>query len=335
MQKTTLPLVRLSLIQPFVRELDRRGLKTESILAQNGLVRETVLDSSVFVPPIVIHRFLESTAQAADDPYLAVFVGEALDWSGWPPMVEAASKARNLVGFMVRFIRAASSEASSAHHELDIKAEFSVFREVRMTEQEIAPSQNDAFTAAYTLSLLQRAAGPVWDPEKVRLTVCDISAMPKRYMGVHIHGGDRLGIKVRFPTAWLIEPFYRDTFLRSNGNGDETRDLPKQFLDALRHLITPDLHQSELGVAIVAKKIGTSPQTLQRKLRSNGTTLSAVVRELKKEKAIKDLLRTDNSVGNIASALGFDNATSFTRAFKSWTGLPPREYRKQHRGHQF
>jgi len=29
--------------------------------------------------------------------------------------------------------------------------------------------------------------------------------------------------------------------------------------------------------------------------------------------------------------LGFNNATSFTRAFKTWTGLPPREYRKQHR----
>jgi len=335
MQKTTLPLVRLSLIQPFVRELDRRGLKTESILAQNGLVRETVLDSSVFVPPIVIHRFLESAAQVADDPYLAVFVGEALDWSVWPPMVEAASKARNLVGFLVRFIRAASSEASSALHELDIKSDFSVFREKRTTEQEIVPSQNDAFTAAYTLSLLQRAAGPVWDPEQVRLTVCDIAAVPKRYLGVHILGGDRLGIRVHFPTAWLIEPFNRDTFLHHNKNGGETRDLPTEFLEVLRHVIFPHLHEPELGLSIVAKKVGTSPQTLQRKLRKNGTTLTAVVRELKKEKAMEDLLHTDNSVGNIASALGFDNATSFTRAFKSWTGLPPREYRKQHRGHQF
>lgn len=333
MHKTTIPLVRLSLIQPFVRELDRRGLMTESILAENGLVRQTVLDSSVFVPPIVIHRFLESTARAADDPYLAVFVGEALDWTGWPPMVEAASKARNLVGFLVRFIRAASNEASSALHELDIKSEFSVFREVRTTEQEIAPSQNDAFTAAYMLSLLQRAAGPIWDPEQVRLTVCDVDVLPKRYKGLHILCGDRQGIRVRFPTAWLIEPFNREAFMRFNGDEDEMRDLPIQLLDVLRHVIVPHLNEPELGVAIVAKKVGTSPQTLQRKLRTNGTTLTAVVRELKKEKAIKDLLHTDNSIGKIASALGFDNATSFTRAFKSWTGVPPREYRKQHRDH--
>ena len=333
LQKTSLPLVRLSLIQPFLRELDRRGLSTDSVLAENGLARETVSNSSVFVPPIVVHRFLESAAQAADDPHLAVRVGETLDWSSWPPMVDAASTARNLVGFLVRFIRAASSEASSARHELDIDAEFAVFREKRTTEQEIAPAQNDAFTAAYMLGLLERAAGPVWDSERVRLTVCDVAALPKRYMGVHVHGGDRLGIMVRFPSAWLIEPFNRDTFLQRAGNGDETEDLPKQFVGALRHVIAPDLHRPELSVASVAAKIGTSPQTLQRELRTNGTTLTAVVRELKKEKAIKGLLRTNRSIGDIASALGFDNATSFTRAFKTWTGLPPREYRKRHRGH--
>ena len=237
LRNTSIPLVRLNLILPFVRELDRRGLSTNSVLAENGLVRESVMDNSVFVPPIVIHRFLEEAAQAADDPHLAVRVGETLDWSGWPPMVEAASKARNLIGFLVRFIRAASTEASSARHELDIGAEFSVFREKRTTEQEIAPAQNDAFTAAYTLGLLHRAAGPVWDSEHVRLTVCDVAALPKRYMGVHVMGGDRLGITVRFPTAWLLEPFNRDTFIRPNGNGDETGDLPKQFLVAMQFVV--------------------------------------------------------------------------------------------------
>mgnify|MGYP000040052501 CR=1 FL=1 len=63
LQKTSLPLVRLSLIQPFVQELDRRGLSTDSVLAENGLARETLKDDSVFVPPIVIHRFLEGAAR--------------------------------------------------------------------------------------------------------------------------------------------------------------------------------------------------------------------------------------------------------------------------------
>ena len=330
LRKTSIPLVRLSLILPFVQALDRRGLTADSVLAESGLVRETVLDNSIFVPPIVVHRFLEDAANAADDPHFAVRVGEQLDWSTWPPMVEAASKARNLVGFLVRFIRAASSEASSARHELDIGAEYSVFREKRTTEQEIAPAQNDAFTAAYTLRLLRRAAGPIWDPEQVRLTVCDVAALPERYIGVHIMGGDRMGVMVRFPSAWLVESFNRDSFLRFNGRGNEADDLPTQFLEALRHVIVPHLHDNELGLATVAAWVGTSPQSLQRKLRAGGTTLSAEIRDLKKTQAIEYLLQTDRSIRDIASRLGFNNPTSFTRAFKTWTGLSPRAYRKEH-----
>ena len=246
-------------------------------------------------------------------------------------MVVCESKARNVVGFLVRFIRAASTEASSARHELVIGAEYFVFREKRATEQEIAPAQNDAFTAAYTLSLLRRASGTTWNAEHVRLTVCDVAALPERYMGVHIMGGDRIGIAVRFPSKWLVEPFDRNTFLQSNGSEDKAENLPTQFLDALRHVVESHLHESELGLATVAGWVGISPQSLQRKLRASGTTLTNVVRELKKDQAIENLLRTDLSIGDIAAVLGFINPTSFTRAFKNWTGLPPREYRKQYR----
>ena len=65
--------------------------------------------------------------------------------------------------------------------------------------------------------------------------------------------------------------------------------------------------------------------------RASGTTLTNVVRELKRDQAIENLLRTDLPIGDIAAVLGFINPTSFTRAFKNWTGLPPREYRKQYR----
>ena len=331
LQKKSIPLVRLSLILPFVRELDRRGLNGNDVLAANGLVRKTVLDSSVFVPVIVINRFLEDAAKAADDPHLAVGVGKSLDWSTWPPMVEAASNAKNLVGFLVRFIRAASAEASSARHELNVQFDFAVFREKRVAEQEIVPAQNDAFTAAYTLELMRRAAGPIWDSGQVRLTVSDPDALPKRYMGVHVIGGDEMGITVRFPSKWLLEPFNRDSFLPSNANVDSPQDLPTQFLDALRHVIVPHLHEAQLGLAAIAAWAGTSPQALQRKLRAGGTTLTTVIRDLKKDQAIRELLQTDCSIGDIASTLGFNNPTSFTRAFKTWTGQSPREYRKNQR----
>jgi len=155
--------------------------------------------------------------------------------------------------------------------------------------------------------------------------------MPDRYMGVHILGGDRSGILVRFPSGWLTEPFNRESFMRQQQNGGGTRDIPRQFLEALRHVLSQLLHEGDLGLQSIAARLGISSQSLQRKLRARDTTLSAVILELKKERAIDQLLLTNRPIGEISDDLGFSNSNSFTRAFKSWTGVSPRAYRNEHR----
>ena len=330
-QSTSIPLVRLNLILPFVKELDRRGCDASAVLARNGLVRETLLDDSVFVPVIVIHRFLEDAALAAADPFLGAQVGEALNWAAWPPSIEAAKESKNLVGFLVRFIRSASQDASSAWHELVVGPEFSVFRERRTTDQGIDPAQNDAFMASVTLSLLRAAAGQVWDAQQVRLTVCDPEALPARYLGTHILGGDRMGVSIRFPSSWLVQPFNRESFLQTTNLGRHGAELPKPFMAALEHVILQHLHESRLSLEQVSNLLDMSPKTLQRRLKAAGTTLSDIIRELKREEAIRQLVQSRRAIGDISYELGFSNPNSFTRAFKTWTGVPPREYRKQHR----
>jgi len=330
--KPGLPLVRLSLLQPIIEELDRRRVNADEVLAASGLVRATVSDPDVFVPPIVVHRFLEDAAEAARDPYLCVCIGESLDDSTWPPLVDAASHARNLGEFLVRFIRAAKDEASSARHSLEIGRDVAEFRERRTSEQEIAPAQNDAFTAAYTLRLIRRGAGSTWNPDEVSLTVCDPTALPDRYLGVRIARGDRLGMTVRFPSVWLLQPFDSQGFLEAPASrSHDALELPSGFLESVRRALQPHLNVEGLSVDFVGRLFGTSRQSLQRKLRANGTTLSAEIHRLKKLRAVEALTQTNRSITDIAMSLGFKNPTSFTRAFRCWTGESPREYRKTRR----
>ncbi len=303
--ESPLPLVRLNLLLPFLEALDRLRLNTDAVLTANGLVRETVHDADVFVPVIVIHRFLEDAARAASNPYFGVHVGETLDLSRWSPFVDAVSRARMLGDFLIRFIRAVPVEASSARHELEVGASHASFKEIRATEQEIAPAQNDAFTAAFTLGILRRGAGKNWKAEDVRLKVCD----------------------------WLLQPLDRRALVPFALKGTHRSQLPVEFLDALRQTLLPHLHQADLNVDYAAHLTGLSRQSLQRKLKASATTFSAEVIELKKRRAAEDLVHTNNSIANIASSLGFTNPTSFTRAFRSWTGESPRHYRKRHRGH--
>jgi AraC-like DNA-binding protein len=105
-----------------------------------------------------------------------------------------------------------------------------------------------------------------------------------------------------------------------------------EFLEALRQTLMVHLHHADLNVDYAARLTGLSRQSLQRKLKASGTTFSTEVTELKRRRAAEDLVHTDRSIAEIAASLGFTNPTSFTRAFRSWTGKSPRQYRKRHRG---
>jgi AraC-like DNA-binding protein len=260
-------------------------------------------------------------------------VGERLDLAGWPPFVDAVSRATTLGEFLIRFIRSAKDEATSARHSLEVGAVHTLFRERRTSEQGIAPAQNDAFTAAFTLGVLRRGAGSRWNPEQVQLTVCNPDALPDRYLGIGIIRGDRMGMVVRFPTEWLFQAIDQHALIPAAGDEKSRRHVPVAFLDALRQTVLLHIRDADLGVDLVARYSGMSRQVLQRRLQASSTTLTAEITAVKQQRATELLVETNRSVVDIATAVGFRNSTSFARAFKSWTGESPREYRKKRRGH--
>jgi len=48
---------------------------------------------------------------------------------------------------------------------------------------------------------------------------------------------------------------------------------------------------------------------------------------LRRDLAVHQLMRSRQSVADIAESLGFDDASSFHRAFRKWTGAAPSAYR--------
>jgi AraC-like DNA-binding protein len=328
--KPTLPLVRLSLALPFVEEMDRLQINTDAVLGKHGLTQSAVLDPDLFVSVNTIHRLLEDMAAAANDPFFGVHVGESLDFMDWAPLIDAAQRAATLADFLTRFILAASEEASSARHSLEILGAYTFFRERRISEPDITPSQNDAFTAAYVLTILQNAIGQEWDPKEVLLQVCNPTVLPTGYRGIQVAGGDNRGMTIRFPSRWLVHTIEHSGSISSPAASTDKSHPPRSFLDAIRQTIAPHLSNAELTVDFVAQLSGLSRQALQRRLKANGTTLSQEISMLKKQRAIEDLTRTDNPVATIGQALGFNSPATFTRAFKTWTGQSPRDYRKTH-----
>lgn len=79
-------------------------------------------------------------------------------------------------------------------------------------------------------------------------------------------------------------------------------------------------------IDIVANSLKISTKTLQRFLKSEGTTFSEILDNTRAEKARNFLIR-EESLSEIAYRLGFSEQSAFTRFFKKSTGCTPSEYR--------
>jgi AraC-like DNA-binding protein len=78
----------------------------------------------------------------------------------------------------------------------------------------------------------------------------------------------------------------------------------------------------------LARLLGMSERTLQRRLEQERQTFAAIVEAFRREEALRLLQRKTASVADVALALGYEEQSSFTRAFRRWTGTTPAAWRR-------
>ena len=89
-------------------------------------------------------------------------------------------------------------------------------------------------------------------------------------------------------------------------------------------------HKEELpSFEKVAKELCLHPRTLGRRLKQYNTSYQIILDEVRKELALEYLSNPKIQIDDIAFSLRFNDASSFYRAFKKWTGRTPRSYRIQ------
>jgi AraC-like DNA-binding protein len=95
----------------------------------------------------------------------------------------------------------------------------------------------------------------------------------------------------------------------------------------LREVLAEALAAGHGDIGRVARRMGTSARTLQRRLEEEGHDYTALREELREELARSWLGQPHLSLDEIALMLGYSDATAFGRAFRRWTGRPPGEWR--------
>jgi AraC-like DNA-binding protein len=109
-------------------------------------------------------------------------------------------------------------------------------------------------------------------------------------------------------------------------NGDLSSQVRQRLAVAL---------SDDASLPRIARDLRVSARTLSRKLRAAGRSFQELLEEARRENAISYLVKTDDSIKEIAGRLGYGDPSNFRRAFHRWTGLAPLDYRSKYRSRAY
>ncbi|MEM7136006.1 MAG: AraC family transcriptional regulator [Myxococcota bacterium] len=111
-------------------------------------------------------------------------------------------------------------------------------------------------------------------------------------------------------------------FLLSKGAGQDS--LQRSLEDA----IARSFGAGGLAIDEVARTLGMSKRTLQRRLSERGTTFHELLDKVRERLALQHVRAGTLTLTEIAFVLGYSESSAFGRAFRRWTGASPRDFRR-------
>ncbi|MBX3193409.1 MAG: AraC family transcriptional regulator [Labilithrix sp.] len=315
----------------------RFGLDLEPLLKKVGLSRAEIDEMDGRVESAALLRMWEVIADASGNPFFGLHIGERL--------VDA--KTIHVVGYMAKNSRvlgdcygrtARFARLTNEASEISLRTEGGrgVMRVGPLPGTTPWPRCYAEMALAAYLSLGRRWTGVAFHAVAVTFqhpAPRDVSEYA-RLFGDDVRFGAAknelfvdasvLELPLRDPDASLSE--YLDlrasALLEAIGKGGELEII-------LRKRIDEELVEGAPSLPRVAKRMGMSARTLQRRLSEAELSFSDIVDDVRRTAALRLIAEPKLSVFEIAAMVGYRDATSFRAAFERWTGLTPRDYRRE------
>jgi AraC-like DNA-binding protein len=310
----------------------RRGVNPAPLLAAAGLGRDAIRDPVGRITTSSAATLWRLALERCGDPALALHTAEGLPFGAYRALDYLTATAHTLGGAFEQLAEHFALINSSMRLALEPTARGTWLR-LGLTAP--APLPYVEYTLAAIYLRVRASTTLAFAPAAVELAF----SAP-----AHRAEHDRVfGCPVRFHAArsgllighdvWRAANPHRDPALFA-ALGLHARQLSRQlgavsgYTDKVRAAIGDQLGCGELSLSAIARRLATSRRSLQRHLDLEGVHYLELVEATRRAEAQARLLDRQLSVSEVAARVGFAQPSSFTRAFRRWTGQTPRAYRR-------
>jgi len=318
------------------RRLEQHGLRPAEVAQRAALPAGFFEQEKIFVSTGELFSLWRAIADASGDPAIGLKLGGEACVEHHDPAAIAALCSQSFGDAVQRMARYKQLTCPEEIHTDVAKDEVAVEFVWLLAEEDEPPVLVD-LCLSWILGIGRRGTGQPLTPQRLEL-----ARTPAHRELLEAHYGCRVQFKstrnaLVFRRGDLERPFVtynadllamlgpqldRELRLRREGEslGERVKATVKRLLAGRR----PSLQD-------VARQLGMSARTLQRRLTESGATFQTMVEEARREMARHYLSQTSLELVETAYLLGFEDSNSFFRAFHHWEGTSPGEWRNARR----
>lgn len=318
-------------MRTFANGFERLGHDVDALLAECGLSRRDLDDPDGRIACDLVGSVMARAQQKRFTPNLGLAMALATPPGAYPLLdylVLTSDTVGDGLAQLARYFRITDSPVSiEVHDESD---------PVRVEIQTVSAFGYEFEAALIVLRLREEtdgrfaAAGINFQHEPD-----DIAAF-ERALGCPVRTGASWNGVAIDRSTWRLPLRRRDPILRKflESQADAIlANMPARTGVAVdvRHALASRIASGATRMSAIARQLGMSERTLQRRLAEAGVTYKELLEEVRRAAAGRYLDESALAIGEIAYLLGYSEPAAFHRAFKRWYETTPENFRTRSR----
>ena len=336
MKTAHIPVIRNSYLNLFREVADSNSCSNHVSQRQLNLPNNLENKPGSYVSLREALLFAQHAAGHDDIEAFALAVGRRLQISSFDsPLCDFLMASTTLGMALDYFVRLADRECSDVNYELLQQGDEI---HIRSVSGYALGSDADYFgewiQIMSLLAVVRHFAGNSWSPSSISLKrgaelgQCIAEEFPL----TQIRTGQAV-TGMSFPASLLHLSTITNSSCEKPVEIDRSQDTESDevtwnFPSSLKVIIKSYLDDGYPDINFAANIVGCSVRTLQRRLKTFDTSYKEIVQQARFEMASTLLSNPNTRVIDAAYAVGYEDPAHFTRAFRSFTGVTPNEYRK-------
>jgi AraC-like DNA-binding protein len=316
--------------------LEELGVRASAVLRRAGLSQGFIDQPRVLLKTEELFALWRAVGEISTDPAIGLLLGTESKTERFHPVGLAALSSDNFgaaIDQMARYKQLTCPE--EILQEKDDKEWSIEFR--WLLASEVEPPVLIECCFAWVLSLARHGTGTRVSPRRVEFVEprrhvktierhfgCEvICGAPRNAIVFRAGDTQRQFVTRNAELLAMLAPQFEEELKQENPD--------ENFADRVRVAIQQKLTGQRPTIEDIADTLHVSSRTLQRRLQEEGLNFQLVLEEARHHLARYYLNNSVLELNEAAYLLGYEDANSFVRAFRTWEGVPPARWREQQR----